>query len=428
MMQIPTALARPLILGLASLGLVFGGCATNVEKEDNDQWQTKKGNCYDLAFKSPKTSNLKDIHKCSKRYLAYRNLSLTTPAEREQVITALKVLYVKGDEEQAHTAKQGLIRFKVRNIPERAGVAKKTTSDKKVVVQRRPKCNPPEPSKGDIKAAKKHFKKGYKAYKKEDYDKALSYYEKMLEVAPGWHKSMYNAAALYALTEQTDKAIEHLSCLRDLGTDDALAALRKARRDSDFVPIRDKSAEFKEITGYCKIKIGNGLGEMGEDNVDNFVASLEKIGYDVHTQKDAGSKYEHPMLWYRESNKTQAYLFMKLLGHPDTEAAPITWKDEEFDIIIAWGDTVKEGEDPPVRVPDPDDAEDALTDIQRKENEIVRKPDEYTRKVDRTLDAPDRAASQAERMGKKVEDITDAPDKVEKKIKDIEKIGDKLPF
>ena len=221
---------------------------------------------------------------------------------------------------------------------------------------------------------------------------------------------------MYAIQGDADGAMTHLYCLQDIGDDDSIAYLKKSRTDGDFEPIRDESAAFKELTGYARIKIGNSLGEYGEDNVDNLEASLDKLGYPDVELTETDKAYKAPRIWYKAECRTTAYFVLLVMNHPKTTLSVLDWEDEEFDVIIAWGDKVKKGEDPKVYVEDPVDAEEEIDKLAQKQDEALRKPEEMAKEVDHTLDTPNRIADQGQ----------DAVDRAGKTVETLEKTGDNL--
>jgi hypothetical protein len=404
---------RPRAVRLAAL---FGGVALCLlalpALAADDGWKKYSGNCDDTAFGKPDETPLDVISRCVKLFQAYQTPDAVKGEYRDRVVTAMKRLYVGGSEQDAHVAKLALARIGETDLPQRVVEAPKPT---KVTPPRKP-CDVPEPDKAALKKADAAFKKGFKAYKKADYEGSLGHYLKAVAVAPGWPKGRYNAAALYAMTGDAKSAVESLRCLQDIGDEPSIAYLKKARTDSDFDSIRSTSAEFKEVTGYAKIKIGNGLGELGEDNVDNLEASMEKLGYPVTEVTETGKPYAEPHIWYKPECMRAAYFLIKLMNHPDTRTHRIDWENEDYDVIVAWGDTVEKGKEPRLRIQDPADVEKKMDDLRREENELLAKPEDAANKVENVVEAPERVGDKAttavERAGKTVEKIQNVGEKI----------------
>ena len=362
-------------------------CLLVAQARANDLWPPHQGGCDSAAFGDPGSAKLSRIDECTRLWFAYHSRGAVNGQYGDLVKEAVRRLYIEGSDEQAHLARQVLIGLQVTSLPARAAAG----ASAKSALAKREKCDVPKPDKAAIKAANKAFKKGMKFYKKENYEGALGHFTKMVEVAPGFPKSQYNTAAMYAMTDNEAEMVKHLYCLRDIGTSDAIKALRKARSDSDFARIRARSAAFKAITGYARIKIGNSLGEYGEDNVDNLEGMLEALGYPAPTLTETDKPYLEPHIWYRLESRTAAYMVAKLMAHPRTRTHLIDWDEKDFDVIVAWGDKVKKGDDPKVYVPDPADAEDALVELNRQSDEALRKPEQFAQDVEDTLGKPQEA-------------------------------------
>ena len=118
---------------------------------------------------------------------------------------------------------------------------------------------------------------------------------------------------------------------------------------------------------------------------------MERLGYPVATVTETDKKYTEPHIWFREEARTTAFFAIKLMKHPKLRQHPIDWEDEEFDIIIAWGDKVKRGQEPKLWVADPNEEPMTLRGLERSQNDALRKPEKFASDVDRVVDTPDRA-------------------------------------
>ena len=378
-----------------------------------DYWPNYEAQCESKAFADPGSAGLQDIDQCARLWFAYVPQGVRVGDQGDRVQEAFRRLYREGTGTQAHLARQVLSRLGVTSLPKRRGGGAQVALGE-TLAETREKCVVPPPSKSDKRKANKSFKKGMAAYKKENYEGALGHFLSMLKSAPGWTKTHYNIAAMYALNDNEKKMVEHLYCLRDIGNSDAIKALYKARKDSDFALIRDKSAPFKVVTGYARIKIGNSLGEYGEDNVDNLEAMLDALGYDEPLITETKRPYTEPHVWYKAESRVAAYMVMKLIAHQGTRTHGIDWENEEYDIIVAWGDRIKKGEEPKLYINDPTDAEKTISDLRREHDEALRKPEKFARSVDETLGKPEAIANEVTgavdktvETGKKVSDTVD---------------------
>ena len=378
-LQIPrTALAL-----IASLALF----TTATDAQAVEYWPVYEAECEGKAFGDPGSSGIAGIDHCTRLWFAYVPPGAVEGDYGDRVKEAVRRLYREGSAPQAHLARQVLNRLAVTELPKRTGHSAQVALGE-AVESSREKCDVPRPNKAAKKKANKAFKQGLSSYKKEQYQEALGHFLQMTEAAPGWTKSHYNVAAMYAKTDDQANMIKHLYCLRDIGTSDAIKALYRARVDDDFASIRDTSAPFKLVTGYARIKIGNSLGEYGEDNVDNLEAMLDAVGYDDPFVTDTSRPYKEPHVWYRIESRVAAYMVLKLLAHPKTRTHIIDWDNEDYDIIVAWGDAVQAGAEPKLYVSDPSEAEKTISDLRRQHEDAMRKPEQFARTLDQTLGTP----------------------------------------
>ncbi len=445
MPQHPRKFPAALVRAGARVGLALVALSIVVPAAHADNWAPYKKQCDKTAFKSPSDVDMAVLGRCVRLFGAHHGVDKLHSAYKSRVVAAMQRLYTEGTDIDAHMARLGLQRLGVQvpPRPRRDGPAVATTTKASAgqpaaatAPKTKPKFStcpggtePDPPDKRAIKKAKKLLKKGLKRYRKKDYEGALAIFEKMLKVAPGYHGSLYNVAAMEAMTGDPDGAYDMLECLRDIGTEDHLRKLKDARKDEDFFSLRDDD-RFKRLTGYAKILLLDSLPEgRGEDNVDNLKGSIEKLGYPVFAVKQDNREKTEPHIWYRWTNKVQAFLFKKLIDHPRTkiQLMPPQLEERGYDIIISWGDRYEKDKEPTLRIPDPDEADKSLDELARTEDEIIRSPDKYTKKVDEAVNAPDKAMGRVDKTAGKVEKVLDAPGKAVDKVKEV---GDKLksPF
>jgi len=285
----------------------------------------------------------------------------------------------------------------------------------------RDKYEPGETSEKDQGKARKLRDAGFKDYKKEKYYKALSQFEKAIDIYPGYVQALYDAACSCAVLGRGDDAIEYLRKLTDIGTKDALSRVFKARVDSDFLSLRGDPG-FREATGYVRVKITNGAGEYGEDEIERIKSELATLKHDVAAVAADKAERKRPIIWHKESKeaKSAAYIFDKVLNHPETKFNVIDW-ETEFDIIISWGDDIQMDDhgDPIVRSyapSSPEDAEKKADELMYEQDAALRKPEEHARKVEHVVETPERMEQRAEASERRVEST----------IKTMEKTGDKI--
>jgi hypothetical protein len=399
----------------------FGLLLTVGDAMAADQWSTRGKECDAGAFKAPESAEVTELSKCSKAWAAYRtDYGPVKGAYKDRVVLAMQILYKKGDDTDAARAKDILAKLGVTELPSRVAAA-----PPKPKAPPREVFNPPPPTKAEMAAAKKLNAAGYAAHQKGDLAKALANYEQAIAKAPGhptWH---YNAACISALQKDEQRMAKHLMNLRDLATNgnaEAAANLKSARTDKDFAGIRDESSEFKRITGYARLKVINHLGAKGEENVENLIGSLEKLGY-VPDSKNSEKKVEKfPIIYFAEHARTQAYVTKQLIEHPklQTKLLPkdkLCGEDGCYDVVVQWSDEVK-GE-AKTRVADPADAEKKIAELEKKQDELLSKPDDAIDELNEALDKPAEAQEKIEELVNKPGEAVEKVEKTMDKVKSI---------
>ena len=414
-MKVSHITSKTLVTALAWLSLASPALAA-------DQWKEKGKDCDGGAFKSPDEATISELVLCSKTWVAYRtDLKPVKGEYKDRVVQAMTRLWVKGEEGDAKRAKTILGRLGVSALPDR------TAAPSKPKAPPRAAFTPKEPTKGAIATAEKHFKNGFKAYKAKDYPKAVGFYVKMVEAAPGYAKGHFNAACVYALQKDEPNMATYLLNLRDMagaGNKDAAGMLKLTRTDADFADFKNESIEYKRITGYANVLVINDLGDLGEENVDNLMGSLKKLGYEPKSKDSDKKPLKKPYIFYAEHARAQAYIFKKLISHPGlvTKELPKDklCNDEGcFDVVIQWSDDMKKGGEPKRHVADPDEAEKKLDALEKEQDEILSKPDDAVDELDEALGKPaevqEKIENNLERPGKAIDKV----DKTLEKVKDV---------
>lgn len=441
MLRTAPTLLRKFATTVAPGALSFAlALALSGDAQAADQWKDKGKECDQTVFKDPGGASVPDLSKCSKAWVAYRTDYKAVKGDyKDRVVMAMKLLYAKGDDGDAERSQEILSRLGVTDLPSRSGAkasgasggnSGNSGSARTAAKPERKPFDPPEPDKKAIAAAEKHFKAGFAAYGKKDWAKAAAAYEKMIEAAPGYAKGHYNAACIYSLQKDEKKMANALMNLRDMTGSKSKVVAEKAKemleavkKDEDFAETRYESAEYKRIMGFAKVKVINHLGEKGEENVDNLMGLVKKLGYEA-AMKDSDKKVaKFPIIYFADHSKNQAYLIKQLIEHPKLETKQLDKEklcsdDGCYDVVVQWSDDVKG--DPKKHVADPKDAEKKIADLEKKQDEMLRKPDEVLNEVDDALSKPDEVTD-------KVEEITNKPGKaVEKVDKTIDKIKGKF--
>jgi len=405
-------LSTPLF-AIAAFGMV--GVATPALAQQADRWAQHGKECDNTAFRAPDEVELGVIAHCVRLWEAYQNPTQVRGAYKDRVVQAMTRLYQYGPDVDSRIARGALVRLDVTDLPPRGQAAAQKPAPRPAAERRaappRPAFEAPEPSKREISTAERHFKRGFAHYRKDAHDRALSEYLKMIDVAPGYPKGHYNTACIYALLGDQDNAIKYLQNVADLAAVDrpgAMDSLRLARRDSDFDGMRETNVDFKRITGYSNILVQNTIGDLGEENVDNLVRSLRRLGHENYTLQPGQRARRHPIVWYAEHARPMAYTITRLLNHPNTQTVLFSVEElQGYDVVVAWGDEIKEKEAPRTYVSDPRDAEKTLNDLERREREMLARPNEAMDDVEDVLGKPEEVGDGVQRRVDRVERSVD---------------------
>lgn len=414
-----TAVVRNLThapLALAVLAVLAVPAAASAQAA----WEREKGNC-EVLFQTPDEAPLGDLRQCVGLWEAYRDLSQVDGPKRQVAARAFQRVYREGDGEARHLAKAALGRMGF--APEEKAAAADSG------LAKRKKYRAHTATEADQKAALEIRKKGMAAYQKKDWAGAVAEFNRALEKDPANTQILYDAACSYARDGDRPNAVEYLMRLADLATPDALAKVKKARTDADFEGMRDEPG-FKRATGYAKIKVLNGMPqadqELGEDNVFKLVEMLHspKLGYVVEEGGKDKHPRERPHVWFKEHSKIQAYVMVKLIGHPRTRLVPIDW-DTPWDLIVSWADRVEivDGEKVCRYSMSKNDPEKRLADAFKAKDDALAKPDEYLAKADEVLSQPQQTVEQA---GALVDKAKGMVDKAGKAVDAVKGAGDKI--
>lgn len=428
-MRIPSHRFKTLFRLLATAGALLALSAP----ASADLWKHKGGDCDSTAFRTPETAGGAAIRRCVRLFEAYRSVKGIEAGYKDRVIAAMRLLYNKGNDADAHVARIGLDRLGVTVPAREYGAPTTGGGGAKVAKVARTKfatcpggSKPPVPEKKDKKKAKKVYKKGMKAYKEKNFEKALSIFKEMVDIAPGWSTTMYNNATMHSMTGDKDGALGWLWCMRDVAREGHLKLLKSARKDSDFISMR-RDDRFKEVTGYAKTLIIDTLpDDLGADNTDNLKASLETFKQTVIKQVRPDLNKTRPYIFYRAVARNQAYIYSKVMNHPKVviKPMPAAKEDEGFDIVILWGDKLPKDGEPTLYVQAADESQDFLKDVQKTEDQIMAAPDDFEKEIDSATSPVTDTYKQGENTYKKAEDTIDkGKDTVDKAGKIIKSIG-----
>jgi len=410
---------RTLISGLLlAFGLFMG---SHGEVLAQSQWDKEKGNC-EALFAACDQAPLAELNTCMRMWEAYRDVSKLKDIEKQQAARAFNRVFKEGDDESQHIARNALSRLGFAPPAEQPSEKKATAQDGRK--RYRPHTAPAE----DQKAAVKLRNQAMRAYKKKDYSDALDLLNQALKLDPAYVQALYDAACCYALNGDKNNAVEYLKRLSDIGSKESLEKVRKSRTDSDFAQYQDDPA-MKQVNGYARIKVLNGMGkddtEMGEENVFKLVEVLNtpKMGYKATEGGEDKHPRDRPHIWYKEHAKNQAYVVMKLIGHPRTRLVPLDW-ESDVDLIVSWADkveTTKDGEKVvkyslAKKGSSAGDPEKRMDQALAEQDNALREPDEYARKVEHVAATPERIEGKVDSATGRVDRTVDTIDKAADKV------------
>ena len=221
---------------------------------------------------------------------------------------------------------------------------------------------------------------------------------------------------MYARLGNLDSAARYLSFLSDLETEDGARYLHRARVEPSFRNARDHQG-YKDATGFALIKLLNGKGVYGEDEVERIEEYFGEAFYPVDSTSTDPHDREFPVIWHKAGTaKNTAFILSKLVNHPQTMLVPIDWQTE-YDIVVTWGDTYdldpRTGQ-PIVREYEMKNPDQATEDALFEQDKALREPEKYARKVDKTAKTPERVLNQGDRAVRRVENTMNVIDKAGK--------------
>lgn len=406
--------------------LVLGALLVAVPASAQPAWEREKGNC-DALLQSPGEALLADLRNCLGLWEAYRSLDGMDAKRRQAAAQAFQRVYKEGDVEARHLAKAALGRL---------GFSPETedpNAPRPVADAKRKKYRAHTASDADRKAAVESHKRGMDLFGRKQWREAIVVFQDGLAKDPASVQLLYDVACASARDGNRTDAVEYLVRLSDLATADSIARLKKARTDSDFEAMRDEPG-FKRATGYAKVKVLNGMQaedkDLGEESVFKLVEVLRtpKLGWVVEEGGEDKHSRAQPHIWFKAHSKIQAYILMKLLGHPRVRLVPIDW-DTQWDLIVSWADTVemvdgekvaknsfgrkdKNGNDPTKR----------LDGALKSQDDALAKPDEYVAKADKVLAAPQQSVDSVTKTMDQVKGIGEKAGKAVDAVKGLGKI------
>ncbi len=381
------------------------------------------------AFQSPEKSELGQLIYCMKVWAMFRRPATIPEADRKIAVPAFLRIYRDGS---AQSRQEAELVLQSLNTPIPDELKKREGSKRRrggrairagqpsILAPDRPKYEPPPCGKKATRTAKRWAGKGDKQRRKGKSRAAEGLYQRALAACEGHVRSNYGMAGAKAMQNEVADAVEYLQRLGDIGSNAAIDRLNQARVDRSFVTLRGQP-DFRRLTGYMKLKLLNGCGEYGEDEVERIEHLFEKLRHEIAEKGHDKHQRKRPHVWYKSHAKVQALLAQEVVDDPDTRLRRITW-DSEFDIIVSWGVKLEKDEYGDVRPKknprsfDPDAADKKMRDLETKQNQALRKPEKAATTAERVIDTPDRAERKAK----------SAVDRTKRTIDKVERVGGKL--
>ena len=403
------------LLALALLAVILLCTAAIAARKDN--WTRNASMCSSVLAKPAKATADK-LEVCADAFNTDARFHLLTSGKKSDAKKSLKYLYENGSDRGATIGREGLYRFGLKLPPREP----KGDEPAKAVAKKRIKYRPEEVSKANRNRARAKAKKGISQLKRKRYGAAESMLKSSIGMDPRCEFCIYNLACAEARQNKRKPTYEHLQWLSDLGSDDGIERLIKARTDSDFDRVR-KTSQFKRITGYARIHVINTLGDAGEKAMDNIEIMLKEMGHAKPDSDDKNKAQDFPQVLFKEHAKAQSLVIAQLLNHPRVRLDPQK-KKSKYDIVIVWGAKVKrEGGNVAVESMGPKTVDGKMASARSAQNKVLAKPDQAINKVNRIVDTPERTYKSVESMGKRVEGtfnkgkgvfekVTSIPDKI----------------
>jgi tetratricopeptide (TPR) repeat protein len=329
--------------------------------KDVDYWEMRKGNC-EQVLGAPQAYGHEELVQCMKVWETYRSVHDLSLSVRSMYAVAFsKVWYDTEDLYTKAIADVALGRLCVKRHPLVNGQVKEelpselacgttqhitenkdpSVTDTLVAAQESPitsKRGTVPVDKVSDKRAKKAAtsnKNGVRSAGKKAYGKAVESYEAALETYPHYVTAKYNLVCVLALMGDTTEAMRHLEELYTWDDSEVEARLIKARTDEDLVLLRD-IPEFKQMTGYFRLVLANGAGEIGVEPLTRIKTELEARRFVISDVRNLKQPLLTPTIWYRDGFEDYVSTFKTIIGTQKVKTFKIDWDTLE-DVIVAWG-------------------------------------------------------------------------------------------
>lgn len=347
--------------------IAISACAATEDKKPlstTDYWNNHKGNC-DQVLMTPHGYTLSEVANCTKLWETYRYVNELDLGTRSKYAVAFSMVSHKTDDVYdraiADTAlariciprhpmsSNGEIREEIpttlscdTKISEISFSRSQSASGKQLSALATSRRSIPiqDVSPASEKASASAYKKASEQRKKQSMGRAISYYKDALESNPFNVSAKYDLACVLALEGDEDGAIAQLTDLYKWDDEEAQIRLSKAGFDDDFVSIRDNMT-FKQLTGYVRVSIFNGAGNLGLSDVESIKKKLERKKIPIAETKMNDTIELSPKIIYREGYEDYADKIRSILKLKNMKIVAMKERDQindANDIRVVWGD------------------------------------------------------------------------------------------
>lgn len=350
-----------MVIGFVALGMlvVLACCASDTTPKNTtmNYWDRKKGDCEEV-LKMPHAYSLNQITYCTKVWETYRYVDDIPLKERSMYAVAFStVSHQATDPYDRSVADAALARICIPRHPMDASgqireempselVCNSSVGDIRIAGQAVASKNPFERMKRTVaveevsdkaeKASNSAYNKATAQRQKKSYNKAISLYKDALESNPFNIQAKYDLASMLAVMEDENGALRHLEELNSWDHPVAEKRILDARSDPDFDNIRD-NPNFKLITGYVRVVVVNGAGNVGMQKVKDIKNRLEKKNIPVAAVSKSDRVELQPQIWYREGFEDYAYKIKDNLSFSQKVVVSVMREHTNNDVLVVWG-------------------------------------------------------------------------------------------
>jgi tetratricopeptide (TPR) repeat protein len=175
----------------------------------------------------------------------------------------------------------------------------------------------------DVLSATDWFNKAYNAHENKEYDKAILFYLRVIELDPDYAWAYINLGLVYGNQGNKTKAIELFEKAIELDPDIAIAynnlgfAYKDQGNITKAIQLYEKAIELDPDYAWAYINLGFAYKDQG--NITKAIESFEKA---IELDPDIAIAYNNLGFAYHNSNPDKALIYYKKaarLGHKDIQ-------------------------------------------------------------------------------------------------------------